>query len=123
MRSQWQIDQGKQCGCGGSDEFCPCQNVDRTMSITDTPEPLSDGERIELENLLMVMRPAVELSCEYRNWRGEVATRRFRPIRFWYGSTDWHPEPCLLLRAHDLDKDVERDFCLTDFNLATLRKA
>lgn len=27
MRAQWQIDQGKRCGCGGSDEYCPCQNV------------------------------------------------------------------------------------------------
>lgn len=27
MREQWQIDQGKRCGCKGSDEYCPCQNV------------------------------------------------------------------------------------------------
>lgn len=27
MREQWQIDQGARCGCKGSDEMCPCQNV------------------------------------------------------------------------------------------------
>ena len=89
----------------------------------DTPEPLSDGERIELENLLIAMRPPVDLVCEYRNWRGEVAVRRFRPIRLWHGSTEWHREPCLLLKAMDLDKNAERDFCMTDFNLETLQRA
>lgn len=29
MRAQWQIDQGKACGCRGHDEYCPCQNVER----------------------------------------------------------------------------------------------
>ena len=31
MREQWQIDQGNRCGCKGSDEMCPCQNVDPEM--------------------------------------------------------------------------------------------
>lgn len=28
-REQWQIDQGKACGCKGHDDMCPCQNVNR----------------------------------------------------------------------------------------------
>lgn len=28
-KSQWQIDQGEECTCKGSDEYCPCQNVKR----------------------------------------------------------------------------------------------
>lgn len=27
MRSEWQVEQGSRCPCGGSDEFCPCQNI------------------------------------------------------------------------------------------------
>ena len=27
MRSLWQIQQGRKCTCEGSDEYCPCQNV------------------------------------------------------------------------------------------------
>lgn len=30
MRSQWQIDQGADCGCRGADDYCPCQNVNRS---------------------------------------------------------------------------------------------
>ena len=29
-RSTWQIEQGKKCGCRGSDEYCPCQNTNST---------------------------------------------------------------------------------------------
>lgn len=29
MREQWQIDQGNACVCRGTDDMCPCQNVDR----------------------------------------------------------------------------------------------
>lgn len=36
MREQWQIDQGKKCGCKGTDELCPCQNIspDQKIDIT-----------------------------------------------------------------------------------------
>lgn len=36
MRAQWQIDQGEKCGCKGTDEYCPCQNVspDQKSDIT-----------------------------------------------------------------------------------------
>lgn len=27
MRSKWQVEQGRRCGCGGSNEMCGCQNV------------------------------------------------------------------------------------------------
>lgn len=30
LRSQWQIRQGALCGCRGHDEYCPCQNTDRS---------------------------------------------------------------------------------------------
>jgi hypothetical protein len=29
-RPQWMIDQGNACGCRGTDDMCPCQNVATT---------------------------------------------------------------------------------------------
>ena len=49
----------------------------------------------------------------YRNHRGEVGTRRVRPIRIWFGSTAWHPEAQWLLEAFDLDRQGTRDFALS----------
>ncbi len=63
MRSQWQIDQGKLCPCGGSDEYCRCQNeerfaeadreVGRILNLTDeevlkemNDTPLHDAEKL-----------------------------------------------------------------------------
>lgn len=84
-------------------------------------EPLITGEEIFLTNFMIGLKGPVEFECEYRNWRGEVAVRRLRAIAFWYGSTEWHPTPGLMLKAVDLDKNAERDFAVTDFNTATLQ--
>lgn len=86
-------------------------------------KPLSAGEEVQLANFLIALKRPFVLSCEYRNWRGEVSVRRFSPIEFWYGSTEWHPKPGLMLKAHDYDKNAERDFRLADFNTSTLREA
>lgn len=51
----------------------------------------------------------------YTNYRGETSERTITPIRPWFGSTEWHPEPQWLLRAYDHGKDAERDFALKDF--------
>lgn len=51
----------------------------------------------------------------YTNWRGETAVRRIVPLRVWFGSTAWHPEPQWILTALDVDKDKERHFALKDF--------
>ena len=50
----------------------------------------------------------------YRNWRGEESRRSVLPIRTYYGSTDWHPEPRWLLEAYDLDRQGVRTFSLDD---------
>lgn len=55
------------------------------------------------------------LVVSYMNYRGEVSTRTITPIKPWYGSTEWHPEPQWLLKAFDHEKDAERDFALADF--------
>jgi hypothetical protein len=55
------------------------------------------------------------LEIGYTNYRGEWSMRRIEPVRLWVGSTDWHPEPGLLLEAIDLDKNETRHFAVKDF--------
>lgn len=54
------------------------------------------------------------LVFKYKNWEGEVAVRRVRPIKIWFGTTEWHQGNHWFLKAHDLEKDAERDFDLAD---------
>ncbi len=50
----------------------------------------------------------------YTNWHGETAERTIQPIKIWFGSTEWHKEGQWLLKAIDVDRNVERDFALKD---------
>ena len=59
-----------------------------------------------------VMKP---VALTYTNWRGQTAVRRIVPLRVWFGSTAWHPDPQWLLTAIDMDKGWKRDFALAGF--------
>lgn len=50
-REQWQIDQGKACPCGGSDDYCPCQNVEKAAAEVRTKQ--HGGTRIELVTMIV----------------------------------------------------------------------
>jgi predicted DNA-binding transcriptional regulator YafY len=54
------------------------------------------------------------ITIVYTNWRGETGERRIKPVKIWFGSTEWHKEEQWFLRAVDLDKNAERDFALKD---------
>lgn len=58
----------------------------------------------------------LELWFTYRNWRGEVGRRRVlaSSVRMSWGSTEWHPEPQMLMTAVDLDKHAMRAFAWKD---------
>lgn len=81
--------------------------------------PLTNNELGHLANLLLSLKTPI-LTADYTNWRGVKSKRTFKPYRVWYGATQWHPEPCLLLRAVDLEKGDQRDFKLADFDMETL---
>lgn len=51
---------------------------------------------------------------DYTNWRGETARRVIRPIRMWWGKTEWHPEKQWMLTAWDCEKNAVRDFAWQD---------
>jgi predicted DNA-binding transcriptional regulator YafY len=50
---------------------------------------------------------------DYVNHRGELARRRVRPVRLYFGSTAYHPEAGWLLEAFDLDRQATRDFSMS----------
>lgn len=56
----------------------------------------------------------------YKNWKGEIRERMIDPIYLWFGSTEWHPEPTLLLRANDLEKSAQRDFEVAAIDFDTI---
>lgn len=70
----------------------------------------AEGLRIPTEPI-----PDTIVSLRYRNWRGEVADRRVRPLWLWFGSTEWHMEPQALLAVQDVEKgDARRDLVVRD---------
>ena len=54
------------------------------------------------------------LTFDYVNWEGKRAVRTVMPIKIWYGHTEWHKKDQWLLKAHDIEKDADRDFAVKD---------
>jgi predicted DNA-binding transcriptional regulator YafY len=52
------------------------------------------------------------IEIDYTNWRGERRMRKVRPIRLWYGNTEWHPSNQWLMTAYDPVSGEERDFAM-----------
>ena len=48
----------------------------------------------------------------YRNWKNEVEVRYVRPMRVYWGTTEYYPEPGWLMHAFDVEKNQLRDFSL-----------
>lgn len=88
--------------------------------MSDAVEIATVNAELEMVNRLLDLMPSPELTAYYVNWRGEKDKRRIRPIRFWYGATEWHPQQAMLLKAMDLDRGVERDFQVIDFEFDTM---
>lgn len=57
-----------------------------------------------------------EISFTYKNHKGEISERKVIPIKTYFGSTIYHPEPQKLLVAIDLDKKKERTFAIKDIS-------
>ena len=55
-----------------------------------------------------------KLVFKYRNWQNAIGIRTVKPIKIWYGKTQWHPKSQWLLKALDSDKGEERDFAVKD---------
>lgn len=65
-----------------------------------------------------VTQPPAEqiVGVTYTNYRGETSIREIVPVRIWFGSTDWHPQPQWLLDAFDVEKEAFRSFAMRDIS-------
>jgi predicted DNA-binding transcriptional regulator YafY len=68
--------------------------------------PQSAGEKESAEDVTIL----------YTNYRGEKGWRKIRPIRIWFGRTEWHPASQWLLDAWDVEKDTSRSFAIQDIH-------
>lgn len=55
------------------------------------------------------------VEIDYTNWRGERSVRRVEPTGFYYGQTEFHPNPQWLLIARDVIKG-RRVFAMKDIH-------
>ena len=53
---------------------------------------------------------------DYTNYRGERSSRRIRPIRIYFSSSEWHPGPQWLLDAYDEERRAQRSFAMKDIH-------
>lgn len=54
------------------------------------------------------------VSFSYKNWREEIKVYEVKPIKIWYGSTEFHKDEQFFLKAMDVTRNVERDFAIND---------
>ena len=57
-----------------------------------------------------------DVTIDYTNHRGERFTRTIRPVRIWFGSTEWHDQDQWMLEAHDYSRNALRNFSLADIH-------
>lgn len=86
---------------------------------------MTDAELLENEygpiNALFASMGPLVFTAQYTNWQGVKAHRTLRAIGLWFGSTEWHPHPGLMLRGHDIAADKQRDFAVAGFDPETVR--
>lgn len=59
--------------------------------------------------------PSRTIRASYTNWRGETAIREIKPVKTWFGCTEWHRDEQWFLQARD-ETGTVKDFALRDFN-------
>ena len=101
----------------------PLENVDkRAMRCKACAMAMHEAKRaaasmavasIELAPQPDTTVPA-ELAFRYKNYRGEISTRRVQVLSLAWNKSQWHPEPQWLMTAIDLDKMERRDFAVQD---------
>jgi len=56
------------------------------------------------------------INVRYTNYRGQTAVRTIIPIRFLFGSTEYHQDEQWLIEVWDLQKNALRTYALKDIS-------
>lgn len=70
--------------------------------------------RFVLDECKKEYREEHPLVFEYKNWKGEIGTRKVIPLNIFFSSNEFHKEPQWLMTAFDKDKLDERTFAIND---------
>lgn len=62
------------------------------------------------------------IQVRYTNYRGQTEIRTIIPLRFCFGSTEYHPEEQWLLEVWDVQKNALRTYALKDIHQWLLSK-
>jgi hypothetical protein len=54
------------------------------------------------------------LIFEYKNYKDEVSMRKVIPEKVWFGHTEYHMDDQWILKAFDIEKQVDRNFAIND---------
>jgi len=54
------------------------------------------------------------ISFKYKNWKNIISIRKVKLIKFWIGSTEFHKNKQVFMKALDVNKQEERDFAVKD---------
>ena len=83
-REDWQKEQAARCGCGGCDDYCPCQNAREPWKYGLGPRPSREGDEADrgaLSELVRAAKRFVECSTRpgelspYVAENGRIGTR------------------------------------------------
>lgn len=67
-----------------------------------------------MSDLSEFMKPRSDaVAVDYVNWKGTRRERRVLPLRFFFGSTEFHPEPQWLFDCFDFECGENRTFALS----------
>jgi predicted DNA-binding transcriptional regulator YafY len=58
--------------------------------------------------------PADIVTIDYTNHEGERRERKIKPVRIWFGETEFHKGRQWFLHAYDHEKREYRDFAMKD---------
>ena len=70
----------------------------------------------ELVSEISSKAQANPIKVRYTNYRGETAVRLIIPLRFSFGSTEYHPHEQWLLEVWDVEKNALRVYALKDIS-------
>jgi predicted DNA-binding transcriptional regulator YafY len=62
------------------------------------------------------MQSSAAVIIDYTNYRGERGERRIVPLGIHFWETEWHPERQWILRAFDMERELERQFAMKDIH-------
>jgi len=71
--------------------------IGMTRMLTEREQP--PGINMDIIPVTIIPTEQYGVRFTYRNWRGEVSERHVLPMRFWFGSTEWHPTPGRMMTA------------------------